>query len=757
VRVDGSAAGGRGRRALRRLFPRRVAIICVVVLLAQGVGLAMLVHDVREPRPHRAPVAVVAPAIVAQSLADEVNALEGRPLEVTATDDRSAAIDDVRHGVTVAAAVVDLAGTQDELVLNGATDGRLSRAVLEQVRAIEEAHGRTVTVRRVSISSVEDDVVRRLAVGFGAVGFVVALGLSLRFGPVARTLRLGTRRLLAVAAISVLAGYAAAVLLPGVSSLDQAAQLRLAGVLALTAAVAATVTLALEGVAGFGGLGLSGVFYLVVATPQLLGTDPHLLPAPWPTLGAWLPPGAGNEALAAIAMYAGTGVRLPLLVLVVWLLAGVLTLLVSRRERAREQTAPDAGLDEPLLLHAPLSPVVRHGRLVRWRWRVGVVVLPAAVTAFALVSFVPRDAVADAAPVASRASQTQCVSTGSARTVADLNRIARTVRGGPEFQGGDVGADTELQDGRRLMVFGDTLRSPSFDGQRFVRNSMLVIGGECIQAIVPEDHGALIPDRPGDQAGAGPAGPVGYWPMSAITLNHPGYDLVVVTTQRVRTTESDDAFGFENLGPAAAVFVVPRGETPQLVDVRDIGPDKADITRPVWGAATALDGDWLYLYGTANPDQPYVFGFSLRVARVHPDDVLRASAWEYWSGTDWVHDPAQSTELVPAEGGTSQTLSVFGEGGRWYALSKRNEFLGSDVVVWTAPDPWGPFDTGRTVAVLPSDAVEGRLRYMPLAHPGLLPEPGTVVVSYSRNRTDVGEVVEDPTRYRPRFLRVDLP
>lgn len=741
------------RPTLRRLFPRRVAIICAVVLVAQGVGLALLVRDVREPRPHHAPVAVVAPAIVAQALADEVNALPGRPLDVTASDDRDAAVDDVRHGVTVGAALVDLTGTRDELVLNPATDERLARAVLDQVTAIERSHGRTLTVRHVSASSVEDDVVRRLAVGFGALGFVLALLLSARFGPVARTLRLGTRRILVVAAVSLVAGYVAASSLPGVSGLDTAAQLRLAGVLALTAVVAGTVTLALEGVAGFGGLGLSGTFYLVVATPQLLGTDPLLLPDPWPLLSVWTPPGASVEALGAIALYGGTGIRLPLLVLAVWLLASVLALLVSRRERAREQTAPDAGLDEPVLLHPPLTPAIRHGRLVRWRWRVAVVVLPAALAAFALVSFVPRDAVADAAAVASRASETQCVSPGRVESVADLNRIARTVRGGPEFEGGDVGADTELQDGRRLMVFGDTLRNPSFNGQRFVRNSMLIFGGDCIQAIVPQDHGALIPDRPSARS----TGRVGYWPMSAVTVTHPGYDLVVVTCQRVRGTGAEDAFGFENLGPAVAVFVVPRGETPQLVDVRDVGPDAADITRPAWGAATALDGDWLYLYGTANPDQDYVFGFSLRVARVHPDDVLRASAWEYWSGSDWVDDPAQSQELIAAEGGTSQTLSVFRDGERWYALSKRDEFLGSDIVVWTAADPWGPFDDGRAVAPLPSDAAEGRLRYMPLAHPGLLPKPGTVVVSYSQNRTDVGEVVEDPTRYRPRFLRVELP
>jgi hypothetical protein len=46
---------------------------------------------------------------------------------------------------------------------------------------------------------------------------------------------------------------------------------------------------------------------------------------------------------------------------------------------------------------------------------------------------------------------------------------------------------------------------------------------------------------------------------------------------------------------------------------------------------------------------------------------------------------------------------------------------------------------------------------MPLAHPTLLPEQGTVVISYSRNQVDVGRVFRDPQLYRPRFLRVRLP
>jgi hypothetical protein len=46
---------------------------------------------------------------------------------------------------------------------------------------------------------------------------------------------------------------------------------------------------------------------------------------------------------------------------------------------------------------------------------------------------------------------------------------------------------------------------------------------------------------------------------------------------------------------------------------------------------------------------------------------------------------------------------------------------------------------------------------MPLAHAGLLPEAGTVVVAYSRNYVDPAQVCATPSRYRPYFLRVTLP
>lgn len=385
-----------------------------------------------------------------------------------------------------------------------------------------------------------------------------------------------------------------------------------------------------------------------------------------------------------------------------------------------------------------------------WRLRVLAIVAPAAVATLAAATVLPAGREVPQSPVVAGASETRCAATGSLRTVAELNRFASEVRGERgEFQGGDVGTDVLLQDGRRLFLFGDTLRGEDFDGASFVRNSMMVISPDCAQVVLPADHGALVPNRRDG---------VGYWPMSVASVERPGYDLVGVATQRVRDTGDTSAgvFAFEILGPAMAVFLVPRGETPQFLGQVDLGPDSADPTRPVWGAAATVIGERVYLYGTSRPTEGSL-GFALQVARVRLDDVLELSAYRFWDGTDWVADAGRAAVLIPADGGVSATLSVFRRGQTWYALSKQDEVLGTDLAIWTAPAPTGPFTLSSTPVEIPSDAVSGTLRYMPLAHPDLLPRPGTVMVSYSQNNTDFAKVQDDPRLYRPRFLRVPLP
>lgn len=700
---------------------------CLLVLVVQAAVLLAL-RGGDDLRPHRVPILVAAPAVVAQQLAAEAGDVEGAPFAADWTADPDQAVAAVRDGEAVAAVLVDLQETQDVLLVDPRQDPALTDAVTEQVAAVEQARDRTIEVRPVVTSG--SDAAERLRLRVllcGLLGFGYAVVVSLLRGPVAATAGLGVARVLGLAGVA-LAGAALLEVLPAT---------RLPGselaAVALTAGYAFTIgalTLAAEALAGFLGIAVVAAAYSVLAAPLLAGTSRYLLPEPWPSVSAWSPTGAAQEALAAVAYFdPGRAVR-PTLALAAAAVVALLVLVLSRQLRAPR-------------------PVRDRGVMTTRHWRAWVVgtVVPIAVVLGLAVAYLPRD-VARARPLPSVASETQCIDRGGhPRDVDALNRRIERVQGSPAFQGADVGADALLQDGRFVLVFGDTIRGPSFDGPALARNSMLVWDEDCLSVVLPPTKGALIPDR---------ADGVGYWPMSTAVAHQPGYDLVLVSAQRVEATGAG-SFDFAGLGPALAVFVVRVGDTPQLLGRTDLGPDDDDPTRPVWGAALAVDDGWLYAYGTARSAEEGVFGNSLHVARVRPDDLLDLSSWRYWDGTVWQRDPDRVAALVPAQGGVSQALSVFSRGDRWYALSKRDGDLGDQLVFWTAPGPTGPFTPTDPVASLPTDTASGEVTYMPLAHPEILPERGTVVASYSRNNVDFTVVQADPRRYRPEFVRVPLP
>jgi hypothetical protein len=214
-------------------------------------------------------------------------------------------------------------------------------------------------------------------------------------------------------------------------------------------------------------------------------------------------------------------------------------------------------------------------------------------------------------------------------------------------------------------------------------------------------------------------------------------------------------FDFEVLGSSVAELRVPRGGRPTVLGIHDLGRDRVDDGRPAWGAAVTVTDRWIYVYGTSNPDPSASPGWALHVARTRPSSLLDPSGWQYWSDDGWAGDQRGLATLIPSDGGVSRVLSVFQQDGSWYAVSKRDDFVGRDLVVWKAPGPTGPFVAGPSAARIPSS--DGVLQYMPLAHTHLLPKPGTVVVSWSRNVADLEEIKTDPTLYRPEFARIDLP
>ena len=332
-------------------------------------------------------------------------------------------------------------------------------------------------------------------------------------------------------------------------------------------------------------------------------------------------------------------------------------------------------------------------------------------------------------------------------SVRQINAFIRTQRSTPGCAGGDVGASTELADGRSFWVFGDTLRDADPGEPSMVRNSILLMGDGCAGVYRPDTGGAAIPDR--DDG-------VGYWPTTVDSMpDGQGGTRVVVGLMRIRPT-GNGVWDFEIVGASAARFQVPANDVPELVGVYDIGLDDPDMSKPLWSAAAALaDDGTVYLYGTANPGRPMVFGYSLHVARTTVPGLTDQSSWEYWDGRRWVRDASAAVALIPADNGVSRALSVFERGGTWYAVSKQADYLGSRLEIWKAPAPTGPFTATGSVADLPSD--DRTITYLALAHPELLAEDGSVVVSWSVNSTDPSVVQRDPTVYRPQFRRVPLP
>jgi hypothetical protein len=346
------------------------------------------------------------------------------------------------------------------------------------------------------------------------------------------------------------------------------------------------------------------------------------------------------------------------------------------------------------------------------------------------------------APTPGRDSNADCQATDP---YSDIEALAADIARAPSIvglAGGDMAVDTALSDGDLLMAFGDTILDSPLTQERMVRNAVLAFGGDRTCLVLGPGGSAFIPDR---------SDGVGYWPTS-LTEVAPG--TVAMFAQRVADRRDDR---FVNLGPGLAEVHVDDG-IPHVVRVIEIGPDDPSRQRIGWGAGVwRADDGFIYIYGTANPERDLVFGWSLHVARVAPDRIFDTGSWEYWVGTGWSPDATRAVEIIPAVGGVEQTLSVFAIDQEWYAVSKRDGYLGDAVVIRSAPSPTGPFTAGEVVAVRPSYPEAGILRYAALAHPALFPEPGTIVLSVSNNATDAEAVSADPTLYRPEFFRVPLP
>lgn len=174
-----------------------------------------------------------------------------------------------------------------------------------------------------------------------------------------------------------------------------------------------------------------------------------------------------------------------------------------------------------------------------------------------------------------------------------------------------------------------------------------------------------------------------------------------------------------------------------------------------WGSAAMVSGGYVYVYGTELP-RGTAFGRSLRVGRSALTHATDKETWQFWDGTRWQADPLIASPVIPAVGGVSQTLSVDNIDGTFVAVSKKDGDLGSTVATWSSKTPVGPW---KLPAALKAPFLTGKdeFAYAPLAHPELLLANGKLLVSISRNTTDLARLRQNPTIGRPKFAEIARP
>jgi len=102
-------------------------------------------------------------------------------------------------------------------------------------------------------------------------------------------------------------------------------------------------------------------------------------------------------------------------------------------------------------------------------------------------------------------------------------------------------------------------------------------------------------------------------------------------------------------------------------------------------------------------------------------------------------------------------LSVIPHEGGWLAVSKKGEFLGTELAAWWAPKPEGPWrELGVLGPATPPPGID-KIAYMSTAHPTAKLADGGLLVSLNHNSLNDHEVFTNANAYGSAFRSVAVP
>jgi ABC-2 family transporter protein len=311
----------------------RTLLLGVGVLLLQFAFIVSYIGAFHSPAPHQIPVTVVAPEQVASQVVDQLNAVSGQPVIARASGDELEARDALRAGETSGVYVVNPSGTNDSVLVASGGGTAVATAVEQLFTLAAQQHGRTITIQ--DLVPLDPGDARGLSgfylvIGWAVGGYLFAAMLGVAKGSRPATLPRAVWRLGATVPYALASGLGgAAIAEPVLHALDGHFW-SIAGIGVLVTLSAATVTIALQTLFGVIGIGLTVVIFVILGNPSAGGAyQAPLLPPFWRAISSYLPNGAGTDAIRKVVYFEGHGLTHPVVVLVVWIAAGVVVTLVG--------------------------------------------------------------------------------------------------------------------------------------------------------------------------------------------------------------------------------------------------------------------------------------------------------------------------------------------------------------------------------------------------------------------------------------------
>ena len=313
---------------------RRPPVVAVVTLLTALLTVLLIAFawPAARSEPRDLPIAVAGPQpAVAQVQGGLEQAMPGG-FEVTAVEDRAAAVKAIEDRDVYGAIVLD---PQNPEVLTASAGGPAVAQILTQLSSRMAAQNQEAAPKVTDVVPLPQDDPRGAGLAAGALPLV--LGGIIAAAALTQLVKGGSRRMAGAVTFAVTGGLAlTAVLQYWLGSLEGTYWVN-ASVIALSIGAISLTLLGLEWLFGRVGLAMGAATMMLLGNPLSgLTSAPEMLPSGWGALGQLLPPGAAGTALRSVSFFDGAGSAGPFLVLTCWFVAGlVLCGLGAMRSRTR--------------------------------------------------------------------------------------------------------------------------------------------------------------------------------------------------------------------------------------------------------------------------------------------------------------------------------------------------------------------------------------------------------------------------------------